>query len=70
MIEKYGIWKRKEILNMNESSARVVCPKREEVIVLIHVKELYSLGPEDRKSVTIIERYAEVYTPTCNRTRK
>jgi hypothetical protein len=40
---------------MDESGARVGCLNREEVIVLIKVKELYTTSPENRKSITIIK---------------
>jgi hypothetical protein len=54
-LAKYGIRKGKNIYNMDESGARVGCPKGEEVIVPIEVKEMYTSSPENRKSVTIIE---------------
>jgi hypothetical protein len=40
---------------MDESGARVRCPRGEHVIVPTEVKELYTSSPENRKSVTIIE---------------
>lgn len=40
---------------MDELGVRVGCPKGEHVIVPIEVKELYTLSPENRKSITIIE---------------
>jgi hypothetical protein len=40
---------------MDESGARVGCPKGEEVVVPIEVKEMYTSSPENRKSVTIIK---------------
>jgi hypothetical protein len=40
---------------MDESGARVGCLKGEEVVVPIHIKELYTLSPKNRKSVTIIK---------------
>ena len=54
-LDKYNIRKSRNIWNMDESGARVGCPNGEEVIVPIEVKELYTAGPENRKSVTIIE---------------
>jgi DDE superfamily endonuclease len=54
-LDKYGICKPKNILNMDESGARVGCPTREEVVVPIEVKEMYTSSPENRKSLTIIE---------------
>jgi hypothetical protein len=44
-----------QIWNMDESGSRVGCPKGEEVIVPINIKELYTSSPENRKSITIIE---------------
>jgi hypothetical protein len=40
---------------MDETGARVGCPKGEEVVVPIELKELYTSSPENRLSVTIIE---------------
>jgi len=40
---------------MDESGFRVGCPKGVEIIVPDDVKEMYSLSPKDRKSLTIIE---------------
>ena len=54
-LAKYNIRKRKNILNIDKSGARAGCPKGEEVIILIYVKELYTPSPENRKSVTIIK---------------
>jgi hypothetical protein len=54
-LAKYSIKKGKNIYNMDESGARVGCPKGEEVVVPIEVKEMYTSSLENRKSVTIIE---------------
>ena len=40
---------------MDETGARVGCPKGEEVVVPTELKELYTSSPENRLSVTIIE---------------
>jgi hypothetical protein len=40
---------------MDELGARVGCPRGEDVVVPIEVKELYTASPENRKSVTVIE---------------
>jgi hypothetical protein len=40
---------------MDEKGARVCMPAREEVIVLIRIKEIYTRIPENRMSLTIIE---------------
>jgi hypothetical protein len=53
-IAKYQI-KDKNIHNFDETGVRVRCPNGIEVLVLTLVKELYSLSPEDRKSLTIIK---------------
>ena len=55
ILDKYNIRKSRNIWNIDKSGARVGYPNREEVIVPIEVKELYTAGPENRKSVTIIE---------------
>jgi hypothetical protein len=49
------IHKGKRILHMDETGARVTCPKGEEVVVLIQCKELYAKSPENRQSLTITE---------------
>ena len=54
-LDKYGIKRGKNIYNMDELGVRVRCPKGEEVIVPIDVKEIYMSSPENRKLVTIIE---------------
>jgi hypothetical protein len=43
------------VLNINELSARVKCLRREHIIVLAKVKELYTASPKNRKSITIIK---------------
>jgi hypothetical protein len=43
------------MLNIDESGARVRCPRGEHVIIPAKVKELYTASPENRKSVTVIE---------------
>jgi len=40
---------------MDETGARVACPKGEEVVIPIHIKELYTLSPENHKFLIIIE---------------
>jgi hypothetical protein len=40
---------------MDKLGARVRCPRGEDVVVPIEVKELYTASPENRKSVTVIE---------------
>lgn len=43
---------------MDETGFRVGCPRGVEIIVPVEVKEIYSISPEDRKSLTIIEDIA------------
>jgi len=40
---------------MDESGARVSCPRGEYVVVPTDIKELYTASPENRKSITVIE---------------
>ena len=40
---------------MDEKGYRLACPTREEVIVLIGIKEMYVRIPKNRLSVTVIE---------------
>jgi hypothetical protein len=40
---------------MDESGTRIGCPRGENIIVLIDVRDQYTASPENRKSVTIIE---------------
>ncbi|KAF5202127.1 Transposase protein, partial [Thalictrum thalictroides] len=61
---KYKIKNPKNILNMDESGARVGYPTGEQVIVPLQVKDLYTASPENRKSVTILETiYADGREP-------
>lgn len=63
-VNQYKIKSPRNILNMDESGARVGCPAGEQVIVPIQVKELYTASPENRKSVTILETiYADGREP-------
>jgi DDE superfamily endonuclease len=55
IIKQRGISHAKDIFNMDETGARVGCPKGEEVVVPVELKELYTASPENRLSVTIIE---------------
>jgi hypothetical protein len=52
---KYHIRKSRDIYNIDELGARVECLNREEVIVLIDIKELYTTSPKNRKSIIIIK---------------
>jgi hypothetical protein len=54
-LDKYKVHSGRNVHNMDESGARVGCPAGEEVVVPIHIKELYTASPENRKSVTIME---------------
>ncbi len=54
-LTEYKITKGKQVLNMDESGARVGCPGGENIVVPVDVKELYTASPENRKSVTVIE---------------
>jgi hypothetical protein len=53
-IYKYDIHDN-HIHNFDETGVRISCPHGIEVVVPIKVKELYSLSPENRKSLTVIE---------------
>jgi len=53
MLKKYKIRKAKNIVNFDESGARVGCARRESMVVPIEVSEMYKASPENRKSVTI-----------------
>src|SRR5450432_4784604 len=52
---KYHIRKSRDIYNIDELRARVGYLNREEVIVLIDTKELYTTSPKNRKSIIIIK---------------
>ena len=55
MLKEYKIIKGKNVLNIDESSARVRCPAGEHVIMPADIEELYTSSPENRKTVTVIE---------------
>jgi len=46
-LDRFGIKKGKNIYNMDESGACIGCPSREEIIVPIEVKEMYTSSPEN-----------------------
>jgi hypothetical protein len=50
-----GIRSGKRIHNMDEKEARIAVPAREEVVVLIRIKEMYVGVPENRLSLTMVE---------------
>jgi hypothetical protein len=52
---KLNIIKGKNILNMDKSRAHISYPTGKHVIMPIEVKELYTISPENRKLVMIIE---------------
>ncbi|EKD16230.1 transposase [Drepanopeziza brunnea f. sp. 'multigermtubi' MB_m1] len=45
----------KDIINFDETGFRIGCPRGTEVLVLGSIQEFYSVSPENRRSVTIIE---------------
>ena len=55
MIKRFKIKHAKNIVNFDETGARVGCAGSEDVIVLTEVMELCEASPENRKSVTICE---------------
>lgn len=54
-LAEYKITTGKNVINMDESGARIGCPSGVNVVVPVGVKELYTSSPENRRSVTIIE---------------
>ena len=75
MLAKRNIKKAKNVYNFDESGVRIGCPRGEEVVVPIDVKELYCSSPENRIQLTIIESVAADGSPpipptiTCPRKR-
>jgi hypothetical protein len=64
MLKKYKIRKAKNIVNFDESGARVGCARRESIVVPIKVLEMYKASPENRKSVIICKAiYADGSPP-------
>jgi hypothetical protein len=43
------------IYNFNKTRARIRCPRGEEILVSIRVKEHYTLSLEDRHTVTVLK---------------
>jgi hypothetical protein len=65
VLRKYKIIKAKNVINMDESGAYIRYPGGEYIIVLAEVKEIYTLSPENRKSVIVIEAiYADGSNPS------
>jgi len=55
IISRLNICHGNQIYNMDEKGTRCACPSGEEIVVPIHIKEIYTATPENRKSLTIIE---------------
>jgi hypothetical protein len=55
VLRKYKITKAKNVINIDESGAHIRCPGGEYIVVLAEVKEIYTLSPKNRKSVTVIK---------------
>jgi hypothetical protein len=55
ILVKYNIKRGKNIYNIDELGVRVRCPKGEEVVVSIEVKEMYTSSLENHKSMMIIK---------------
>ncbi len=64
-LKALNIRKRRNILNFDEAGFRIECMKKQEIIVLIEIREHYAISPENRKSMIIIEivNAAEEYSP-------
>ena len=45
----------KYIHNFDETNARIGCPRGQEVVVPTYIHELYTLSPENRRSITVVE---------------
>ena len=54
-LEFTGIRTRKRIHNIDKKGARIAVPAREEVVVLIRIKEMYVGVPENHLSLTIVK---------------
>jgi hypothetical protein len=54
-LKKYKITKAKNVINFNESGARIGCAGKESIVVPKEVKEIYTASSENRKSITICE---------------
>jgi hypothetical protein len=54
-LEATGIKYAKYIYNIDEKGARIACSSRQDVIILIGIKEIYVGIPENRISLTIIK---------------
>ena len=44
-----------KVRDQDKECSRVGCPRGVEIIVPLEIKEYYSISPEDRKSLTVIE---------------
>src|SRR5947208_17137022 len=54
-LEERKIRRGKYVYNFDETGARIGCPRGEEIVVPIDMKEKYTPSPENRKSVSIME---------------
>ena len=55
VLPELGIIRSQDIWNFDEAGFRVECMKGHEILVPSDIKEFYSISPENRKSLTIIE---------------
>ncbi|RPA91771.1 hypothetical protein L873DRAFT_1866619 [Choiromyces venosus 120613-1] len=62
-LDRYGIHRARYIYNIDKSGVRIGCPTGEIIIVPTEVKELYTVSPENRKSLMIIEAICVDGTP-------
>jgi hypothetical protein len=53
VLKKYKIRHAKNVINFDETGARVKCARSKAMVILIEIMELYKASPKNRKSVTI-----------------
>jgi hypothetical protein len=54
-LEATGIQHRNRIHNIDEKGAKICVPAKEEVVVPIGIKEMYTKIPKNRMSLTVIK---------------
>ena len=55
VLAELGVTRSQDIWNFDEAGFRVGCMKDHEILVPSDIKDFYSISPENRKSLTIIE---------------
>jgi hypothetical protein len=54
-LRERNIYSGRYIHNFDKTNARIGCPRGQEVVVPIYIYELYTLSPENRRSIIVVK---------------